>query len=74
MFLENMRKYKGCPKKLYPILRLNSGAVHFSMTIKLVFLYSRDMCLLLCFNKLMRTGYFAKSVFLETYTLCNFMV
>ena len=27
----------GCPKKLYLILRINFGAVHFSMTKMLVF-------------------------------------
>ena len=30
--------------------------------------------LLLCLNKLMTTGYFAKSIFQETYILYNFMV
>ena len=33
----------GCPKKLYLILRLNSGAIHFSMTKLLALLDCRDM-------------------------------
>ena len=35
--------YTGCPKKLYLILRLNFGAVRFSMTKMFAVLDSGDM-------------------------------
>ena len=35
--------YTGCPKKFYIILRLNFGAVHFSVTKMLLLNDSRDV-------------------------------